>query len=310
MIFSPNKKMERKLVWLLVGCLALTGAGSVLGDFHRYLASLIAINIMITLSLDILLGSLGMISIGHAGFVAMGAYGAAVLTAMGIPFWVTIPLAGLLAMSGGLILGIPSLRLTGFYLAIATLAFGGVVVQVIRALDLTGGAFGMQVGMPSFFGEKLTSRGYFFFLVAMLVAFVLAAHFLSRSVIGRAFLAVKDSEAATQAIGFNVVSVKLLGFAVSGFGAGVAGALYGPLLGFIGPEHFTFMTSVAYVAMAVTGGAGPLGAFVGAALITAVPELLSQFRDYAELFWGVTLLVVLLLFPMGLTHLFAKDALR
>ena len=303
--------MNRKLAWLLAGCLALWIAGHSSTDFVRYVAGLIAVNAMIAVSLDILLGSMGLISIGHAGFVAIGAYTAAVLTAMGWPFWLTIPVSGVLATACGLLLGLPSLRLAGFYLAIATLAFGGVVEQVIRSLDsITGGAYGMQVAVPAVFGTKLGGPGYFNVLVAFLVAFVIAGHYLARSVAGRAMLAVKDSEHAAQAIGFNVVAVKLLAFALSGFGAGVAGALYGPLVGFIGPEHFTFMTSVAYVAMAVTGGAGPAGAFIGAALITGVPELLAGFRDYAELFWGVTLLLVLLLSPRGISHLLGKHAAR
>lgn len=302
--------MNGKLALLLVGCLALWIAGHSSTDFVRYVAGLIAVNAMIAVSLDILLGSVGLISIGHAGFVAIGAYTAAVLTGMGWPFWLTIPVSGVLATACGLLLGLPSLRLAGFYLAIATLAFGGVVEQVIRSLGVTGGAYGMQVAVPVFFGAKLSGPGYFNVLVAFLVAYVVAGHYLARSVAGRAMLAVKDSEHAAQAIGFNVVAVKLLAFALSGFGAGVAGALYGPLVGFIGPEHFTFMTSVAYVAMAVTGGVGPAGAFIGAAVITGVPELLANFRDYAELFWGVTLLLVLLLSPRGISHLLGKYAAR
>lgn len=295
----------------MAGCVALWVVGHSSTDFVRYVAGLIAINAMIAVSLDILLGSVGLISIGHAGFVAIGAYTAAVLTGLGWPFWLTIPAAGALATAGGLLLGIPSLRLTGFYLAIATLAFGGVVEQAIRFMDkITGGAYGMQVRVPSLFGSNLGSSGYFNVLVAALAVFLLAAHFLARSVAGRAMLAVKDSEPAAQAIGFDVVAVKLLAFALSGFGAGVAGALYGPLVGFIGPEHFTFMTSVSYVAMAVTGGAGAAGAFIGAAFVTALPELLAGFRDYAELVWGGVLLLVLLLSPKGIAHLLGRNAAR
>lgn len=302
---------RRKVLWLLAGCFALWLAGHSSTDFVRYVAGLIAVNAMIAVSLDILLGSVGLISIGHAGFVAIGAYTAAVLTGIGWPFWVTIPAAGVLATLCGLLLGLPSLRLTGFYLAIATLAFGGVVEQTIRSLDsITGGPYGMQIAAPSLFGTKLGSSGYFNVLVLALVIFVLAAHFLARSVSGRAMLAVKDSAPAAQAIGFNVVAVKLLAFALSGFGAGVAGALYGPLVGFIGPEHFTFMTSVSYVAMAIVGGAGAAGAFIGAAFVTALPELLAQFRDYAELIWGGALLLVLLLSPKGISHLLGKSAGR
>ena len=115
--------MNGKIIWLLAGCVALWIAGHSSTDFVRYVAGLIAVNAMIAVSLDILLGSVGLISIGHAGFVAIGAYTAAVLTGHGWPFWATVPVAGTLATLCGLLLGVPSLRLTGFYLAIATLAF-------------------------------------------------------------------------------------------------------------------------------------------------------------------------------------------
>ena len=138
--------MNRKVITLLAGCVVLWIIGHSFTDFVRYVAALVAVNAMIAVSLDILLGSVGLISIGHAGFVAIGAYTAAVLTGHGWPFWATLPVAGSLATLSGLLLGVPSLRLSGFYLAIATLAFGGVVEQLVRSMDsLTGGAFGMQV---------------------------------------------------------------------------------------------------------------------------------------------------------------------
>jgi ABC-type branched-subunit amino acid transport system permease subunit len=303
--------IDRRVIALLVACAALWIAGHSFSDFIRYVAALVAVNAMIAVSLDILLGSVGLISIGHAGFVAIGAYTAAALTAHGLPFWATLPAAGTLATAGGLLLGLPSLRLTGFYLAIATLAFGGVVEQLVRSLEsITGGAFGMQVALPSMFGVKLTGAGYFNVLIAALGLYLIAAHALSRSISGRAMLAVKDSEPAAQAIGFDVAAVKLLAFALSGFGAGVAGAFYAPLVGFIGPEHFTFITSVSYVAMAVVGGVGPIGAFIGAAFVTALPELFAGLHDYAELLWGGTLLLILLLSPRGLARLLRLPAGR
>ena len=253
----------------------------------RYALGLVAINAMVVLSLDVLLGRLGLISIGHAGFVAIGAYSSAVLYQAGCPFLLTIPAAGGFATLGGLLLGLPSLRLAGFYLAIATLAFGGVVEQAIRWMGpLTGGAFGMAVGMPTIFGIEFDSRSYFTLLCAALVLFVIVSEALSRSVAGRAMQAVKTSEPAAELIGFSIVATKLLGFAISGFGAGVAGSLYGPLVGFVGPEHFTFMTSVSYVAMSVLGGAGTLGSLLGAAVITAVPEVFAGLQDYAWLVWA------------------------
>ena len=264
---------------------------------------LIVINSMVVLSLDVLLGRLGLISLGHAGFVGLGAYTSAILRIHQWPFLATIPVAGIVATVCGLLLGLPSMRLTGFYLAIASIAFGAIVEQFIRwAAPLTGGGFGLQVPDASLF-VPLGSRAYLAFVVIFLMLFVVAAAYLGRTVTGRGMVAVKNSEPAAQSIGISVVGTKLLGFAISGFGAGVAGALYGPLVGFIGPEHFTFLGSVSYVAMAVLGGAGITGSLIGAAVITALPELFSSLQDYASLLWGLAMLLILMISPHGLVHI-------
>jgi branched-chain amino acid transport system permease protein len=290
-------------LWPLAGCAVLFLGGQFSGDYLRYILGLVAVNGMVVLSLDILLGRLGLISIGHAGFVGLGAYASTILMNQGWPFLATVPAAGLLATTGGLLLGIPSLRLSGFYLAIATLAFGAIVEQFIRwAAPLTGGGFGLQVPVPTLFGVALGSRPYFALVTAALVLYVLAAAYLERTVAGRAMLAVKSSEPAAQSIGINVTMTKLLGFALSGFGAGAAGAFYAPLVGFLGPEHFTFLASVSYVAMAVLGGAGVAGSLMGAAVITAVPEVFASLQDYSSLVWGVAMLLILFVSPRGLAY--------
>jgi ABC-type branched-subunit amino acid transport system permease subunit len=281
----------------------LCGVGLFCGEYIRYALGLVAINAMVVLSLDVLLGRLGLISIGHAGFVAIGAYTSAVLQQAGWPFLLTIPAAGGLATLCGILLGLPSMRLAGFYLAIATLAFGSVIEQLIRWMTpITGGVFGLAVNTPTFFGLTLDSAGYFALLCVALAIFIVAAERLSASVAGRAMQALKTSEPAAESIGINLVGTKLLGFAISGFGAGVAGALYGPLVGFLGPEHFTFMASVSYVAMSVLGGAGTLGSLLGAAVVTAVPEVFAGLQDYSSLIWGVAMLLILLVSPAGLSH--------
>jgi ABC-type branched-subunit amino acid transport system permease subunit len=183
------------------------------------------------------------------------------------------------------------------------LAFGSVIEQLIRWMTpITGGVFGLAVNTPTFFGLTLDSAGYFALLCVALAIFIVAAERLSASVAGRAMQALKTSEPAAESIGINLVGTKLLGFAISGFGAGVAGALYGPLVGFLGPEHFTFMASVSYVAMSVLGGAGTLGSLLGAAVVTAVPEVFGGLQDYSSLIWGVAMLLILLVSPAGLSH--------
>lgn len=292
-----------RLSLCLALCAVLCGVGLFSGEYIRYALGLVAINAMVVLSLDVLLGRLGLISIGHAGFVAIGAYTSAVLQQAGWPFLLTIPAAGGLATLCGILLGLPSMRLAGFYLAVATLAFGSVIEQLIRWMTpITGGVFGLAVNTPTFFGLTLDSAGYFALLCVALAIFIVAAERLSASVAGRAMQALKTSEPAAESIGINLVGTKLLGFAISGFGAGGAGALYGPLVGFLGPEHFTFMASVSYVAMSVLGGAGTLGSLLGAAVVTAVPEVFAGLQDYSSLIWGVAMLLILLVSPAGLSH--------
>lgn len=293
----------RTLLWPLFGCLVLLVGGQFTGDYVRYILGLIAVNAMVVLSLDVLLGRLGLISIGHAGFFALGAYASTILVKYGWPFLATVPVAGLIATTGGLLLGIPSLRLSGFYLAIATLAFGAIVEQFIRwAAPLTGGGFGLPVPTPDLLGAPLDSRAFFDLVVAMLLLYVFGAAYLERTVAGRAMLAIKTSEPAAQSIGINVTMMKLLGFGVSGFGAGAAGAFYAPLVGFLGPEHFTFLASVSFVAMSVLGGTGITGSLLGAAVITAVPELFVSLQDYSSLVWGLAMLLILLISPRGLAY--------
>ena len=282
----------------------LLAAGLMLGGYVQYILALVAINAMVVLSLDVLVGRLGLISIGHAGFVAIGAYASAVLAAHHWPFILALPVAGILATACGLLLGIPALRLAGFYLAIGTLAFGSVVEQVIRSLrGITGGPFGLAVSPISFFGATLSASAYFVCLIAALTAFASVAWHVRDSVLGRAMSAVKTSEPAAQSIGIDVVGTKLIGFALSGLGAGIAGALYGPLVGFLGPEHFTFLTSVSYLAMAVLGGTGVIGAILGATTITVIPEFFATLGDYSSLVWGVAMLLILAISPRGLAYL-------
>ena len=301
--------IRRPLFVPLLGAAVILAAGLGSGGYPQYVLGLVAISMMIVLSLDVLLGRLGLISLGHAGFVAIGAYTTSILMVHHWPFLLTLPVAGILATIGGLLLGLPSMRLSGFYLAIATLAFGGVVEQVIRfARPITGGPFGLQVPAPEVFGLPVQGKAYFVVLVGALAGFIFAFRHLERSVAGRSMLAVKASEPAAQSIGINVVGTKLLGFAISGFGAGVAGALYAPLIGFIGPEHFTFLSSVSYVAMAVLGGSGITGALLGAAVITAIPELFVSLRDYSSLVWGAAMLLILFLSPRGLAYLRLRKA--
>jgi branched-chain amino acid transport system permease protein len=227
--------------------------------------------------LNILVGYTGQISLGHAGFFAIGAYGTALLILkLQLPFLLALPLAGFIAAFFGFILGLPALRLEGPYLSIATLGFGLTVLQIIGHLDFFGGRTGIQappldLGIPQA-GFSLileTDMGMYYLILIVAVLLVMAARNLMKTRVGRAFVAIRDSNIAAEVIGVNLTIYKTLSFAISAFYAGIAGGLFGFVLGFFNPEPFNLILSIIFLVMIVVGGLGSiLGAILGATLIT------------------------------------------
>jgi branched-chain amino acid transport system permease protein len=251
-------------------------------SLHEYYLSIINLSLIAivgALGLNILVGYTGQISVGHAAFMSVGAYTAANLAVkLGLPFWIALPAGGLMAALVGAIVGIPSLRIKGLYLAIATLAGQLIIEWIINHTPaISGGAqASIQVPRPSLWGYELRSQGQLYFFLLFFAALAIVATLnLIRSRIGRAFVAVRDQDIAAEIIGINIYRYKLLSFAISSFYAGVCGVLYTYYLGIANYEQFQIGVSIDYLAMIIIGGLGSvLGSVLGAVFVTMLPILL------------------------------------
>src|SRR5438128_8555366 len=262
-----------------------------LGEYYISILNLVLIAVVGALGLNILVGYTGQISIGHGAFMSVGAYTAANLVVhLGAPFWVTLPAGGLMAALIGAVVGIPSLRIKGIYLAIATLAAQLIIEWTINHVPAISGGVqaSIQVPRPSLFGVQLKSQTQLYlFLMAFAVLAIVGTSNLVRSRIGRAFVAVRDQDVAAEIIGINTFRYKLWAFAISSFYAGVTGVLYTYYLGIANYEQFQINVSIDYLAMVIIGGLGSiLGSILGAIFVTLLPIVI---RLAMEAFGGVFL---------------------
>jgi branched-chain amino acid transport system permease protein len=285
----------------------------VVPGYFVFLTTPILVNGIVAIGLNLLTGYTNQLSFGHAGFVAIGAYTAALLTihVPALPVPVTLLLAGLATAVVGLALGIPCLRLEGLYLAMATLAFGVVVVEAILNLDwLTRGNDGLRVPAPRLAAVALDSELARYFLVVTVTALMVAgAASLVRTRTGRAFLAIRESEIAAQASGVDVARYKTVAFVVSAFYTGVAGGLFAFVVGYLSPDGFDVFVSVDYLVMVIVGGLASVpGSLVGAAVVTVLNDGLARFQNYRPLIFGAVMVAVMLFMPGGIAS--AAGALR
>ena len=284
------------LVVLFFAVLPLT-----LHEYYLSIVNLIAIAVVGALGLNILVGYTGQISIGHGAFMSVGAYTAANLAVrLDCPFWLAVPLGGLMAALVGAVVGVPSLRIKGLYLAIATLAGQLIIEWTINHVTwISGGAqASIQVPRPRLGGLIISSqRGMYFLLMVVVALAVIGAMNLVRSRIGRAFVAIRDHDIAAELIGIDIFRYKLLAFAISSFYAGVTGVLYTYYLGVANYEQFQLVTSIDYLAMIIIGGLGSiLGSIFGAIFITLLPILIRYLMEaFGGLFFSTQ--VVLNLIP-------------
>jgi len=255
------------------------------GRYTLYTINLVGIYIIGAIGLNILTGYTGQISIGHAGFLAIGSYATTILgEKIGfLPFYVIIPLSGVIAAFIGIFVGIPCLRLRGLYLAMATMSFGIIVQYVLFQWEgLTHGALGMAAPSIVFFGFKVDSDGKFYFLIAVIVFLLgFAAKNMMRMKIGRAFVAIRDRDVAADVIGVDLTRYKVMAFGISSFYAGVSGSLFAYYTTYVNPEYFTVFLSVEYLAMIIVGGMGSiLGSILGSLFIGVVSEWLRIFFGF------------------------------
>ncbi|MFH1487821.1 MAG: branched-chain amino acid ABC transporter permease [Pseudomonadota bacterium] len=259
------------LFWFLALIVFLALYPFLFKNYYVYMANYMAINIIVALGLNLLVGYTGQISLGHAGFFAIGAYGTIIfMTKAHLPFLLALPASALVTALFGFLLGLPALRLEGPYLSIATLGFGLTITQVIGRMDLFGGRQGLHTPELLIGPWHLnTDRDFYFLLVTITVVMTIAARNLVKTKVGRAFIAIRDADIAAETMGVNLVFYKTLAFAVSAFYTGLAGGLYAFVLRFIEPQIFTILMSIIFLAMVVVGGLGSIfGSIAGACLLS------------------------------------------
>lgn len=273
--------------------LELLIVNKVIGSFWKLNIMLICINVILSASLNLINGYTGQFSLGHAGFMAVGAYVGVVLTAnFHMPFIVALLAGGLAAAFLGFLIGIPTLRLQGDYLAIATLGLGEIVRIVIMNVDYVGGAAGFR-GIPHY-----TTFPWVFFV--MLVTLFVIKNLVNSSH-GRACIAVRENEIAAGAMGINVTRYKVMAFSIGAGFAGVAGGLFAHCFYLISPASFTFLASFNYLIMVVLGGLGSLtGSIAGAFVVTALSALLASWPEFRMIIYAIALILLMNFRPQGI----------
>jgi len=291
------------------------------GNYWLGVANLISITIIAATGLNILVGYCGQLSIGHAGFIAVGAYASAILTSrFELPFLVALIAAGILTGLVGLIFGIPSLRVKGFYLAISTIAAQFIILWVISHWEnVTGGFAGISVPPASIGGITFISQGSLFYLITVvMILVVFIAKNLARTRVGRAFVAVRDNDLAAEVMGINLFRYKLLAFFIGCFLAGIAGSLLAHWIGFVSVEHFSMMDSILYIGMIIIGGLGTtIGPIFGVIFIRLLQQGITFIAPVLEntfalpagfttgigpMAFGLAIILFLILEPRGLAH--------
>jgi branched-chain amino acid transport system permease protein len=292
-------------------------------DFWLAFISSTAVTVIALQGLNILSGYCGQISIGHTAFMAVGAYSSTILAAQfGVPLVLCLPFGGLGAAFIGLLFGLPSLRVKGYYLALTTIAAQYLIIYVIKTPfpEVTGGAIALNVPALKIGNfEFQTERHFYYFVLVMLALMTFFAKSLMRGHVGRAFVAIRDNDIASEAMGINLYQYKLLAFFIGCFYAGIAGALWAAYSRVISPDDFTLMGSIWYIGMLIIGGVGgTLGPFFGALVIGALREICVIVGPYissmipqigaqisaslVEMTFGITIILFLVFEPRGISH--------
>jgi branched-chain amino acid transport system permease protein len=306
--FARRRVTRVLLSLLLAGLAALPWVAP---DHVVFLATLIALYAIGVMGQNLLIGYTGQISFGQVGFLAIGAFTFGHLRVWGAPFLISLAIAGAVAALAGVVVGFPSLRLKGPYLSIATLGFGVAVYQIFVNWEvLSGGRSGLAIAKLKPLLGLTTTQTVYYTYVLLLAAFTLATYNLVSSYVGRAFVAIRDSDIAAEVNGVNLTRYKLLAFAISSFYTGVHGALYAQVLGHIEPQIFNIGESLTlFVAVIIGGVASVEGSILGAAFVLLVPKVLSEFREMVPVVYGVAILVVLIFEPLGLFGRWLKTRL-
>ncbi|NLH46687.1 MAG: branched-chain amino acid ABC transporter permease [Acholeplasmataceae bacterium] len=304
-------------VGLIAVMIALTIPFAIMGDsYWLQILNFMMLNAMMALGLNFMTGRAGLICLGYAAFMAIGAYTVGILTLKaGISFWIALPFAGVFASLFGVILGLPALRVKGHYLALVTIAFGLIVQELLLNLEsVTGGTNGLiDIPSPHFLGidmgttvnfgfMSMTYQANFYYLcLALLVLTTVVIYRFSNSLFGLALNAMREDQLAAQCYGLNLTNYKLLAFAIGAFFGGIAGGVYAAMINFIAPENFGYSLSIIVISMIILGGLDSIpGALVGAFFLTVFPEKFRAFEDYRVMFYGIIIVLCLLFMREGL----------
>jgi branched-chain amino acid transport system permease protein len=310
--------------WLAALLIALALFPLAVGAYLVSLMCVLGIHLIAATGLNIMTGYTGLISLGHAAFMGVGCYTAAWLAQRGVPVVVVLPLAGAMAAALGIVVGLPSLRIKGLYLAVATLALQFLMVFVFREWEsVTGGVRGVNMPPAEFFGFTLNTDARMAWLIMVCATLLLlGARNVMRTRVGRAFMAIRDKDISAEVLGINLLRYKLSAFALGSFYAGVAGALLGYFYRAMTPEYFTLQLSIFYLAAIIVGGLGSLlGTILGSVFMTLVPEMLralvavaAQYTPRAteilspiqQVVFGVLIMGFLVFEPHGLQEIWRR----
>lgn len=320
-IFKTSYLQDIKLLkhngyifWYTILLFAVLIAPAVLDEFYIGEMAFIFIYAIAGLGLMIPVGFTGLPSLGHAAFMAIGAYANGYFLSQGVPFFISIFLACLISFGVGALITIPLRKMTGIYFAIASLAFAIIVEEIIAHWkSVTGGLGGMSVDNPVIFGFELDSTWHFYFLCLAILLIVLYCTLnLIRSPSGRAFIAIRDSEISAESMGINLSIYKIKSFAISGCFTGLAGALFAHRLSYLTPDAFNFLLSIQLLMMVVVGGLGTVhGAIFGAIFVGLLPQVIAIAKDYLPPamgefpglepgLFGIIMVLFIIFEPMGL----------
>jgi ABC-type branched-subunit amino acid transport system permease subunit len=301
-------------LFLVGGGVVLLALPNFADNYIRYVMTRLFIYVLVALGLNLLTGYAGQVSLGHAAFFAIGAYTAAVLAESGRwPSALCVVAAAVFTAVIGYLLGLPCLRLTGLYLAMATLGFTLIVQELLLQLAvITHGSEGMKVRPATILGFAFDSdyRKYYL-LLAVTSLMLLFARNLVRGRTGRAFLAIRENERAAEAMGVNLAQYKTIAFAISALYTGLAGALSAFMVGFLDPQEFSFFLSIQFITIIILGGlASLLGSVLGAAFLIILPELLAGLDVWQALVYGLIMVVTIIFMPFGLSGAIRRYAFR
>ena len=300
--------LSKKRLYFIAGLILLMAALPLFG-FSVYFMRIVTITYMfsmLTLALNLVAGYTGQLSMGNAAFYAIGAYTCTLLVVkLGVNFWPAMAGGAVLAGLSGLIVGLPSLRLSGSYLTIVTLGFGEIVRMVIQNWDpVTNGTLGIRnIPKPVFFGVELTlsNNGFYYLALVLMILISLFCASIINSKIGRAFIAIREDEIAATMMGVKTTRYKVLAFFLSALLSGIAGAFYAPMVGYIDPNTFTFDVSSQIISLAILGGLGTMrGMYFGTIILVVFPEASRFLMDYRFIMYGLILVLMMRFRPQGL----------